>query len=496
MKNGALGPVFPYFLAERVGHSVSGSSPIGSPARMPKRVGKTCGDRLSLKRSSTTKPLMEFGEKRRKVWYAVLDVPAEVRHIIGKKRLVKSTKTQEEGEARIRIAVIVAGWRKEITKARGLALDTRDTFWHDIRKEYAAAEKSDEVLDGDGHGGILALELRDIIAAASMKIEDREERAFMFKTATLQLPALPPLPDLPTVTPLASLVTDWKASLRLKQKTIDQMHRDVLKMATKFVNLEALQPQAIKAWMDSLLKDEKMTAATALRYGGSYRSFWQYLKKGGTVPMITPDPFEGPMALVMSMAPRTKTERGGKSYTPEQLSKLYSAALAKGDTDLADVIALGAYTGARIEEVCQLTKKTAKDGVFHWGTKTKASKRETPIHPALTALVARLIEASKDGYLVPSSAENKYGVRSDPLSKRFGHLKTSLGYGASHVFHTTRGTLITLMERAGVVEGIAADVVGHDKKTITFGLYSSGSEQRQKLEAISTVAYPAPLDKP
>ena len=53
-----------------------------------------------------------------------------------------------------------------------------------------------------------------------------------------------------------------------------------------------------------------------------------------------------------------------------------------------------------------------------------------------------------------------------------------------------------MMERAGVVEGIAADVVGHEKKTITFGLYSSGSEQQQKLDAISKVAYPAPLNAP
>ena len=71
-----------------------------------------------------------------------------------------------------------------------------------------------------------------------------------------------------------------------------------------------------------------------------------------------------------------------------------------------------------------------------------------------------------------------------------------MGYGPSHVFHTTRGTLITMMQRAGVVEGIAADVVGHDKKTITYGLYASGSIEAQQLEALSKVAYPAPLNAP
>ena len=41
---------------------------------------------------------------------------------------------------------------------------------------------------------------------------------------------------------------------------------------------------------------------------------------------------------------------------------------------------------------------------------------------------------------------------------------------------------------------IAADVGGHEKTTITYGLYASGSEQ--KLDAISKVGYPAPLNTP
>jgi hypothetical protein len=44
------------------------------------------------------------------------------------------------------------------------------------------------------------------------------------------------------------------------------------------------------------------------------------------------------------------------------------------------------------------------------------------------------------------------------------------------------------MQQAGVPEGIAADVVGHEKKTITYGLYASGSEEKQKLDALSKVS--------
>lgn len=44
-----------------------------------------------------------------------------------------------------------------------------------------------------------------------------------------------------------------------------------------------------------------------------------------------------------------------------------------------------------------------------------------------------------------------------------------------------------------MAEGIAADILGHEKKTLSYGLYSSGSSTKQKLQAVSRVAYPHPL---
>ena len=53
-----------------------------------------------------------------------------------------------------------------------------------------------------------------------------------------------------------------------------------------------------------------------------------------------------------------------------------------------------------------------------------------------------------------------------------------------------------MMERARVPGGIAADVVGHAKRTLTYGLYSSGSAAQQKLDAISKVVFPGALATP
>lgn len=108
-----------------------------------------------------------------------------------------------------------------------------------------------------------------------------------------------------------------------------------------------------------------------------------------------------------------------------------------------------------------------------------------PVHPALTALVKRLMEDTKDGFLIPSKANNKYGIRSDLMSKAFGRLKRGLGFDDLHVFHSIRMTVITQLVRANVAGTIIAELVGHETGTVTYDVYSQGHSAAQKLEAIS-----------
>jgi hypothetical protein len=54
-------------------------------------------------------------------------------------------------------------------------------------------------------------------------------------------------------------------------------------------------------------------------------------------------------------------------------------------------------------------------------------------------------------------------------------LRRDQGFGAVHVFHSIRKTVAALLENAVVAENVAADIFRHEKKTITYGLYSGGS---------------------
>ncbi len=363
---------------------------------------------------------MDYIEPCGNLWYAVYYVPADVQPIIGKKKFLRSTKTNDRKEAKLRAGVFVIGWKAEIAKAQGKLPNADDNFWESYRKQYMGA---------DGEDAQLVIE--ELAEQAASKIKDPEEATLLYKMATGQ----------GTATKLDSLVDDWKGSLRIVQKTIDQQYRDMKRLADHFVYLEALQPQRIKAWTDKLLA-EGATASTFERLGNGCRSLWAYFQQASVVSMIAPDPFVGAFKLALRVAVKTKTGRSGSSYTPDELNTIYVAAIAKKDQPLADLIALGAYTGARIEELGQLTAATCQDGVFTIEkSKTGAGVRQVPIHPAVAPLVARLLAASKDGYLVPSSADDLPPInRTSHISKKSinpendGHENKQIQRRADHWF--------------------------------------------------------------
>ena len=61
------------------------------------------------------------------------------------------------------------------------------------------------------------------------------------------------------------------------------------------------------------------------------------------------------------------------------------------------------------------------------------------------------------------------------------------GYGMQTAcISLTRETAATVFEQAGVPEGVTADIVGHEKQRVTYGLYSDGTSVTQRQEAMVT----------
>ena len=187
------------------------------------------------------------------------------------------------------------------------------------------------------------------------------------------------------------------------------------------------------------------------------------------------------------------------AFNLEDIRKLYQVSRFKADQadasdeDLLDVFLIAIYTGARREEIGGLRLKNFSNAgtIRVENAKTEAVNCEVPIHPQLKAIIPRRVsslydaDSGIDSFHFPNLSTAKYGKRKDALGKRFGRIKTSLEYDKRYVFHSIRKTVTTLMEQAGV----AADILGHDKPSITYGLYSGGTSMEQKHKAIKALDY-------
>lgn len=410
-------------------------------------------------------------ERRRNTWYATLHVPEDVRQRIGKSKLFQSLKTTDKRVAEERARPIIAQWKAQIAAARGNA----DPFLEEAlmwRREYEENEHP--------------IVVREFIEEEAKKVAERQGpevgKTFYALATGIQ-------------TPMDTFFTEWASHLTQAPKTIDQMKKDVRRMIDKFVTVEAVTKPAAIEWVKELMKD------TPTRQGYSYssldrmfkfcRNFWRYLQE---IEKADPEkqPFVLPSFAKKTNGSKTKSADGWEPFEPSEVVKLLDAATEKEDHELADLIRLGMYSGARIEELCALKVGDCTEEVLKiTDSKTEAGIRRVPVHSALVEIVKRLKEASEDGYLLSGLTFNKYGDRSNAIGKRFGRLKKSLGFPEKKVFHSIRKTVVTMLENAGVSENLTADIVGHEKPRITYGLYSGGATLPVMKEALERIRYPA-----
>lgn len=406
-------------------------------------------------------------EQRGNTWYATLHVPKDVSAKLGTSKFLKSLQTTDKRVAETRAKPLIAQWKAQIANARGRS----DPFLEDAlqwRKEYVSNPNPCAV--------------RDAIEEEAIKVAEKsnaDKGALFYAVAT------------GTKTPLEPLYTEWAAQLSYEPKTNDQMKKDVRLMVDHFKALEEITSANVREWLKELMTTtptkKGVTPSSIERIIKFSRNFWRYLQEYEKA-----DPERTPFTVPSFAKPqstKSKSNNGWTPFTPAEVVQLLEEA-SKNDGALADLIRLGMYSGARIEELCALKAKDCTDDALSiTDAKTDAGIRVVPVHSALVDVVKRLKESSSDGYLLSGLTFNKYGDRSNAIGKRFGRLKAKLGYSDKKVFHSIRKTVVTMLENAGVSENLTADIVGHEKPRITYGLYSGGHSLENMKAAIEKLRY-------
>lgn len=222
----------------------------------------------------------------------------------------------------------------------------------------------------------------------------------------------------------------------------------------------------------------------ACRYDQPYRQ--QFADK--------PSPFDG------HTHPRVGKGSGGSwaAFTRQEAEQLHRAAVAKQDTDLADLIAFACFTGCRIEELGRISTNTTlfddqgEPVAFRVDdAKTKAGIREIPIASALLHLYKSRLKLAEapGGYLFVGNDKTKSGIRLNALSQRFTKLKRGEGFSDQHVFHSFRKLTATQLEQAGAPALTIPSILGHTRGHISFDVYSSGASFDQKKAAIELLTF-------
>tara|TARA_E500000318_G_scaffold110518_2_gene126204 strand:+ start:1967 stop:3412 length:1446 start_codon:yes stop_codon:yes gene_type:complete len=140
-------------------------------------------------------------------------------------------------------------------------------------------------------------------------------------------------------------------------------------------------------------------------------------------------------------------------------------------SNLRAVIIIAMFTGARIEEICNIKKEDIKSHyqvkcIYFPKAKTdryhRFGKRYVPIASKYNKLIDTLIANSDSDYLINDTID-KYGKRSTYLSKRFGNHKVRCGIDKKQThtsqsdddiefrdYHSFRTTLNTFFSREGI----------------------------------------------
>ncbi len=421
--------------------------------------------------------MAQYIQKRRNCYYALLDVPVDVRHLL-RRRYVKSLGTDSLSVAKTRVGRWISLWKSEIAAARQGPLDADLLYW---RKALADPDRAAKVYDDDWPP-------RDVVLDALQDRAEEIERGApgagvrFYKRVTSEL-----------IGTLEHL-EDYLASTHNTERTVERKRADVTRMAQQLTTTKDVTRAAVRGWCDEMAVDDGLQPRTISRILSGCRGYWHYLEAHGIVADDV-EPFD---RLHLSTKGSTRGATRGDDRQPFEATdvvKLLQEA-ATGDPVLADLICVASYTGARIEELCQLRVEnvTLDDGAGgHFNienAKTKAGDRTVPIHPALLGTLARLCEASVDGWVLPGLKATKYGHRSNAIGKRFTTLKRRLGFGPGNVFHSIRMTFVTLLENHAVPQEVIADLVGHERPGFTSRTYSGGASLDTKRAALAKLSYP------
>ena len=308
----------------------------------------------------------------------------------------------------------------------------------------------------------------------------------------------PPNPDLRPHQGLDGLAEEW--ALTSNSKTTQFQRRQVYAQLRAFlgknVNPESVTDAQAATFVDTHLAKSRYSPNTLRFRLSALRAFWSWMGSRRYAPRDR-NPWKGFRLQSTEDAASQK-----RPYSMDELVTLFSGNPTY--PTLREVMALGLYTGARIDEICSLTMgdvnlERGAALVRIAKSKTKAGVRTIAVAHAipLEVIVRRYRKsASPKDQIFPELKGGGYdGKLSWHVGQAFRYHRNGRGLTGATDFHSLRRTFITRLENLGVDQVRIARYVGHSLPTLAFTVYSGGATEATQRATAQCLHYPPAVEK-
>ncbi|WP_235047562.1 tyrosine-type recombinase/integrase [Limimaricola cinnabarinus] len=302
-----------------------------------------------------------------------------------------------------------------------------------------------------------------------------------------------------------NILVEYFGSDRLLATITKQDASEVKKILQALPSSRNTKPELKAMPLMQVIKEpghKKIAAKTINSHIQMFKMFFDWAERHGHSPHTL---FEG-----MKVKKDKASESERRPFTPNQARLIYTeltdnpSGLVRKDSHKWGML-LGMFTGARLNEICQLDIADVKQDGDTWflnitdegddnkSVKSNAGRRKVPLHSELIRLdFLDFVDSRRNGTrLFPDysySANGGYGRNlgrwcNESFLPKLGIKQPGL------VFHSLRHTVVTRLGQSNVPEPIIQCIIGHARSGVTQEVYlREGYTLEQLKEAIDRFA--------
>jgi len=339
-------------------------------------------------------------------WQARITIPSDVREIIGRREFVKSLGVMSKAEAELKAMPLIHKWKSWIAEARSLPSANLERLRNEPvseRVRILETFKSDLERINPRYTEADLIEYLSEQAVIYQQIEHDTEAN---RAALAEILGIACNPSSHLEEYMSVKLGDVKE--RSRDEHLSILKKQLCKAFPLFDEEHYSRANVIGWWEQQLISAK--SASTLRKYQSHIKAYVKWLIYKGY--LTKPNYFDELEPITKRQLTRAKKEER-QPFTDDDVIKLLHFA----DNQLTPLILFGAYTGCRIEELCQLTSDDVYsvnvDGISRRYINIPVSKtkkgenRKVPLHPRLEPLIP------ENGYLIDiRNGVNKYGERS------------------------------------------------------------------------------------